>query len=162
MAEEAKTDFGAYSAGAVLTDPVLYNIRRERRMEFLAEGLRMMDLRRWRSLDQLVGKPRHFEGFKIWGPMQEQYEGLRYGGDGTPNVSPPASAGGSDYLLPTAINPGSEIYKQGGHVWKMGHYLYPGAIEHFSITAADGQTAADSPIYQNPYWPTNPSEPAVQ
>ena len=28
----------AYSGGTILSDPVLYNIRRERRCEFMAEG----------------------------------------------------------------------------------------------------------------------------
>ena len=39
MTEEAKNDFGAYSHGA-LVNTTLYNIRRERRNEFIAEGMR--------------------------------------------------------------------------------------------------------------------------
>ena len=45
-------DWGAFSAGKALTDLTLYSIRRERRTELMAEGLRWMDLIRWRSLDQ--------------------------------------------------------------------------------------------------------------
>ena len=37
-------DWGAFSAGKALTDPTLYSIRRERRTELMAEGLRWMDL----------------------------------------------------------------------------------------------------------------------
>ena len=44
MAKEAENDWGAYSAGRLLTDKTLYNIRRERRSEFLSEGLRYMDV----------------------------------------------------------------------------------------------------------------------
>ena len=36
-------DWGAFSAGKALTDPTLYSIRRERRTELMAEGLRWMD-----------------------------------------------------------------------------------------------------------------------
>src|SRR5690625_7937357 len=54
MQLEAKNDFGAYSAGQILNDPILYNIRRERRSELMAEGLRYFDLKRWRALDQLI------------------------------------------------------------------------------------------------------------
>ncbi|MDU2329807.1 MAG: RagB/SusD family nutrient uptake outer membrane protein [Prevotella bivia] len=50
---EAKGDWGAYSHNQLLTDKTLYNIRRERRNELIGEGLRMDDLKRWRSLDQV-------------------------------------------------------------------------------------------------------------
>ena len=50
MAKEAEGDFGAYSKGQ-LVDATLYNIRRERRNEFIAESLRWMDLKRWRACD---------------------------------------------------------------------------------------------------------------
>ena len=74
MNEEAKNDMGAYSKGALLTDKVLYNIRRERRDELIAEGFRMDDLKRWRALDQLKTTPYIIEGFKIWGPMKNWYK----------------------------------------------------------------------------------------
>mgnify|MGYP002224116724 FL=1 len=35
-----------------MIDKTLYNIRRERRCEFIAEGMRKDDLLRWRSLDK--------------------------------------------------------------------------------------------------------------
>ena len=46
MSEEAKGDWGAYTAGQLI-DPVRYNIRRERRLELMAEGFRSADLYRW-------------------------------------------------------------------------------------------------------------------
>lgn len=65
MAKEALNDWGAYSAGKLI-DPTLYNIRRERRCELMAEGLRYMDLMRWRAMDQMISTPYHIEGFKLW------------------------------------------------------------------------------------------------
>ena len=54
MSKEALNGWDAYSHGA-LVDATLYNIRRERRCEFIGEGFRYMDLIRWRALDQLNG-----------------------------------------------------------------------------------------------------------
>ena len=45
-------DWAIYSAGQPV-DKTLYNIRRERRCEFIADGMRMWDLKRWRALDQV-------------------------------------------------------------------------------------------------------------
>lgn len=70
MAKEAENDWGAYSAGNLI-DATLYNIRRERRSELIAEGLRYMDLCRWRSMDQLMTTPYHIEGFHLWNTPME-------------------------------------------------------------------------------------------
>lgn len=162
MQKEAANDWGAYSAGNLI-DPTLYNIRRERRSELMAEGLRMFDLKRWRALDQMITTPYHIEGFKLWGPMQNWYkdsEGnstLKYGGNDN-NVS---SQKQSEYLRPQEINPLSLIYIQGGCKWAMAHYLYPISIGHFLITGKDG-AVADSPIYQNPYWPLESNSGALK
>ena len=103
MAKEALNDWGAYSAGKLI-DPTLYNIRRERRCELMAEGLRYMDLMRWRAMDQMISTPYHIEGFKLWGSMQHWYDNedgtsqLVYGMDNPKaNVSDPAI---SPYLRP--------------------------------------------------------------
>lgn len=155
MSQEIKNDWGAYSANKII-DPTLYNIRRERRSELMAEGLRMMDLKRWRSLDQLITTPYHIEGFKLWGAMQEQYKDkdgkslLKYGSSGA-NVSDPAH---SIYMRPQEINSNSLILKNGGCKWAIAHYLNPIANQHFLITGG----VDNSPIYQNPYWPTTANE----
>lgn len=159
MSQEAKNDWGAYSAGN-LVDPTLYNIRRERRSELLAEGMRLADLRRWRAMDQLIENPYHLEGFKVWGPMKDWYvdgngnSTLKYG-TGDANVSDPNQ---SIYLRPQEINPSSLILKQGGCKWAMAHYLSPIAVQHFLITGG----VDNSPIYQNPYWPTQAGEGAQE
>jgi hypothetical protein len=150
LAEEAKNDWGVYSAGNMV-DATLYNIRRERRCELMAEGLRMMDLKRWRSLDQLIDQPYHIEGFKLWGPMQDWYEaGYLKPGD---NVSTPER---SVYLRPYERTGDELVFN--GYRWNMAHYLNPIAYEHFLITSENNEVTT-SPIYQNPGWPTAPNLP---
>lgn len=151
MQKEALNDWGAYTAGKVLTDPLRYNIRRERRCELMAESFRMMDLRRWRSFDQLISEPYHIEGFHIWGtPMQNWYpeEELEA------TISSPER---SAYMRPFEAKPGAPAYN--GVTWTMAHYLRPIPIYQMMLTAPDATTPADSPIYQNPYWPLEPNMP---
>ena len=73
---QEKDNWGSYTAGHQLTDKVEFNIRRERCSELFGEGLRGMDLARWRSYDQLMTAPCHVEGFHLWNtPMESWYEG---------------------------------------------------------------------------------------
>jgi hypothetical protein len=158
VSKEAANDWGAYSAGNLI-DPTLYSIRRERRCELWAEGLRWMDLERWRAMDQMITTPYHIEGFKLWGPMQYWYAPgtLIYGANNaTSNVSDPSL---SPYLRPYEISSQSLVYN--GYRWAMAHYLSPIAMHHFLITASDGQDVTTSPIYQNPGWPIAANEGAI-
>lgn len=162
MQLEAENDFAAYSAGQILNDPVLYNIRRERRSELMAEGMRYTDLKRWRALDQLIDEPYHIEGFKLWGPMQEWYEGelIRPEDPGTPNVS---SDSDSEYLLPYRRNLDSGNFVRDGYRWAKAHYLTPIAIQHFSITTqGESSDLESSVIYQNPFWPLQGNAGAIE
>ncbi|MCK7554714.1 RagB/SusD family nutrient uptake outer membrane protein [Chitinophaga sedimenti] len=148
MAKETQ-DWGAYSANQLI-NPTLYNIRRERRNELMAEGLRMMDLKRWRALDQMIATPYHVEGFKLWGPMRNWYTPAQLvygGGNSAAVVSDPAL---SQYLRPYEIRNNAIGYN--GVRWNLAHYLSPIAIQHFTITA-NGADLGTSPIYQNPGWP---------
>ncbi len=148
MAEESKNDWGAYSAGNLI-DKTLYNIRRERRCEFIDEGLRTMDLYRWRAMDQMIESPYHIEGFKIWGPMQSWFDSnsLKYNlGDKSTVSSPDKSV----YLRVYEKTPTSLVFN--GHRWNIAHYLSPIALQHFLITS-EGNDVETSPIYQNPGWP---------
>lgn len=152
LSEEAAGDWAVYSGGTMV-DPTLYNIRRERRCELMAEGFRTMDLRRWRAMDQMISEPYHIEGFKLWGPMEEWYDDadgnsqLNWDGTGA-TVSAPSR---SDYLRPYEISGKELVYE--GYKWTMAHYLEPVAIQHFLITSADNDLST-SPIFQNPGWPT--------
>lgn len=158
MSKEAENDWGAYSGGQILADRTLYNIRRERRSELLAEGFRNMDLLRWRSMDQLQANPYHPEGIHLWNtPMQGWYTNLVSNGSTSANVSP---ASVSEYLRPYEKRSNQLGYS--GLTWRMAHYLEPIMIKQFQLTSIDGQAIENSPIYQNPYWPTVADAPAIQ
>ena len=155
MSKEAENDWGAYSGGKLI-DATLYNIRRERRCEFMADGLRYMDLCRWRAMDQLIEQPYIPEGFHLWNtPMQTWYADLLYDGSDASNVSSPNV---SEYLRPYQKNSKQTCYN--GFTWRMAHYLHPIMVKQFLITAPDNKTVENSPIYQNPYWPIVPDMPA--
>ncbi len=156
MSKETQ-DWGAYTAGSRLTDKVLYNIRRERRSELLAEGLRGMDLERWRSYDQLMANPCHVEGFHLWNtPMQGWYTGLKGDGSSSSNVS---SSNLSEYYRPLEVVMANNNFKD-GLTWHMAHYLEPLPIRQFLLTASDHASIGQSPLYQNPYWTTTTDQPA--
>lgn len=155
MSKEAENDWAAYSAGK-LVDATLYNIRRERRSEFIAEGLRWADLRRWRAMDQLITTPYHIEGFHLWNtPMEKWYNDLLADGTNDANVS---SKSRSEYLRPYERYSAQAAYN--GVTWKMAHYLSPVRIKELQLTSADGSDVTTSPIYQNPYWPLVADQPA--
>lgn len=137
-------DLGKYSKGE-LVDKTLYNIRRERRNEFIAEGMRMDDLKRWRALDQMDNYI--VEGFNLWDNMYKEYEGLRYEPESEPNVSPKENG---KYLRPYQIVSSNNKFYD-GYNWTPAHYLDPIAFKHFLLTS-DGDPE-NSNIYQNPYWP---------
>lgn len=156
MSKEAENDWGAYTAGAVLSDKTLYNIRRERRCEYMAEGLRYMDLRRWRSMDQLMTSPSHLEGMHLWNtPMESWYNNLNADGTNEANVS---SKDKSEYLRPFERYSAQAAYN--GCTWKMAHYLNPIMVKQFQLTATSGADVSTSSLYQNPYWPTVADQPA--
>lgn len=157
MNKEAENDWGAYSAGKLI-DPTLYNIRRERRCEFIGDGFRYMDLCRWRAMDQLIDHPSIPEGFHLWNtPMESWYSDLLSDGSDAANVSSPDA---SEYLRPYQKNSKQTCYD--GFTWRMAHYLQPIMVKQFMITAPDNTTVGDSPIYQNPYWPIEADMPAEQ
>jgi len=159
MSKEAENDWGAYSTG-VLISPTLYNIRRERRSELIAEGLRYMDLRRWRSMDQLISQPYHIEGFHLWNtPIEGWYTPADLVADGTSNAKV-SSKGRSEYLRPYERYSGQSGYD--GITWKKAHYLSPIMVKQFQVSATTGADVSTSPLYQNPYWPTVAAQAAEQ
>lgn len=155
---QEKQDWGAYTAGKLLEDKVLYNIRRERRCELIAEGRRNEDLLRWRSYDQLITNRAHIEGFHLWNtPMEKWYSGLIADGSGSANVS---SKSLSEYFRPHEILKSNIYYN--GLTWHMAHYLNPLPLRQFILTASDHATPTESPLYQNPYWPLKADATAEQ
>jgi len=172
---EKENDWGAWSAGEVLSSKMLYNIRRERRSELMAEALRMMDLRRWRALCQMLPEKGdaaqwHPEGFKLWGPMRDEptapwNDGRQprlSHGVATANVSPPSS---SIYLRSNQFSPTSVSFLGGvprGYTWRMAYYLNPIAIVHFQVATPDGESIDQSSIYQNQYMPIQTDAPPIR
>jgi starch-binding outer membrane protein, SusD/RagB family len=150
MSKEALVDWGAYSKGQ-LVDATLYNIRRERRSEFIGEGFRYADLIRWRAMDQLNGF--QMEGCKIWGPMNSDFpSGKLLADQADEKKNTVSSPSLSPYLRPYQVVSNNNNYYNGLN-FSDAHYLDPIAVQHFLITASDGVTVATSPIYQNPGWP---------
>lgn len=156
MAEEAKNDFGAYSHGA-LVDKTLYNIRRERRDEFIAEGMRLNDLRRWRALDQVNGY--QIEGMRYWGSI---YDGKLLDKDnqnlvivnveqGKGNMSDKNISG--VYVRPYQLSKVNNSVFNGYHFTEA-HYLTPLAQSVFrKSSTSDNNDIEKSVVYQNPGWP---------
>ena len=154
-------DFARYS-GSEFVSTTLYNIRRERRIEFAAEGLRLNDLKRWRALDMMQGY--HVEGFDLWSENYQRYKtpspipvadvtlsviNLIESGNNNANVSAKSE---SQYLRPYRINTNNIAYN--GYNWNQNKYLNPIAFDHFRLTTAEeGSTDyTTSTIYQNPGW----------
>ena len=158
IAREAENDWGAYSAGNLLPETeagrTLYNIRRERRCELLSEGVRYMDVCRWRAMDQLIATPYIPEGIHLWGTALGDEIKKLYGADFALKVSPESET----YLRPYRVTGSQKCYD--GYTWKMAHYLEPVMAKQFLITSTDGVSADSSPIYQNPYWTTTTDTPA--
>lgn len=141
MNKEAAIDFGAYSHGNMV-DATLLNIRRERRCELLAEGLRLDDLKRWRALDTM--KNWQPEGFKLWAGMDDMYT--------TTELSSGISSSSlSDYIRPLQAYATSVVFD--GYTFPKPHYLEPIPVSEFLLTV-DSSTGK-STLYQNPGWPTD-------
>lgn len=167
MGIESKGDWGAYSGGK-LVDATLYNIRRERRDEFISEGLRYDDLKRWRAMDQVKGYI--IEGFNLWDEAydNDQYtdpepgevtsEGLIADGTSKANVSSPDL---SKYLRPYQILNSATNSIYNGYTWTEANYLSPIPFRQMQLASPDG-TADNSNLYQNPYWPVAPNAKAEQ
>ncbi|MGL4520685.1 MAG: RagB/SusD family nutrient uptake outer membrane protein [Phocaeicola sp.] len=154
-------DWAKYS-GTTLIDATLFNIRRERRNEFISESFRYDDLIRWRALDMV--KDYQIEGFNLW---ESEYAGMYVDSEGnnllieegTPDKQPNVSSrNSSKYIRPNQIiKANNEVFN--GYNWSTANYLEPIAYQHFLITATGGDIST-STIYQNPQWPIEPNAPA--
>ncbi len=157
---DKESDWGVYSGGQQVSK-LLYSIRRERRCEMVEEGLRMMDLKRWRALDQVINY--QVEGVNLWeSDLKDAYKDETSGknllvpqGEGeNPNVSNYAESG--KYLRPYQIVKINNLMFN-GYNWCDAHYLSPIALTHFRNTATNADDLSTSVIYQNPGWPLSAS-----
>ena len=146
-----ENDWAVYSAGQKV-DPTLYNIRRERRCEFIAEGMRWEDLKRWRAMDQLNNY--QIEGMNLWASMYDKYKDNKGVSKlvalpaASPNIS---SKNLSNYIRPYQIIQQNNLYYN-GITWTKAHYLSPIGFENFLRTSKGGDLST-SVVYPNPYWP---------
>ncbi|MFI3263492.1 MAG: RagB/SusD family nutrient uptake outer membrane protein [Rikenellaceae bacterium] len=149
MAQEV--DWAKYSAKSVI-DATLYNIRRERRIELMAEGLRWHDLKRWRALDQINDNNKYIpEGCNFWGGDLWENEEYTNANVNYASVSPKEE---SDYIRPYRIVSTHTLYD--GYSWQVPRYLTAVPADEILITTTnneDGTTNWDSAVlYQNPYY----------
>lgn len=150
-----ENDLAVYS-GDVQVDATLYNIRRERRSEFVAEGYRLDDLYRWRALDKM--KDYHIEGFNLWDENYKLYDDLTPAGESDePNVS----AKTTKYLRPYQIYENSKAFN--GYTFMKAHYLAPIAYDVIRLSTPEkGGDISTAYIYQNPGWDTQPGTSAKE
>ena len=149
-----ENDLAVYSHGQMI-DKTLYNIRRERRCELIAEGFRYNDLRRWRTLDMM--KNYQPEGMHLWNtPLEKMYDSKQI------DASVVSQSGVSEYIRPLQISSTSAAYQ--GYTFPKPHYLEPLPISEFLLSVSDeGVTptsAGKSVLYQNPGWPVDADGPA--
>lgn len=170
-----ESDWAVYS-GSRKVDATLYNIRRERRCEFIGEGFRRRDLLRWRAFDALftenMGKyiP---EGVNFWTEMYKDKKYLKVdeagnttsesglieqsAGVSSANVS---NHSDSKFLRPyRVIKENNEVWD--GYQWMKAYYLSPISVLDMTLASPDG-TLESTYLYQNPYWPTTASSSAIE
>lgn len=133
-----ENDLAVWSKGQMV-DATLYNIRRERRCEFIAEGMRLDDLKRWRALDMMVDY--QVEGMNLWDKLHTLW------GSSIKDNNAVSQSGVSKYIRPLQVSATSAAYN--GYNFPKQHYLEPIPLEDFNLTGGFGK----STIYQNPGWP---------
>lgn len=86
MTTNPVVDPAAIDYGYTVT-PLIYEIRRERRIELIAEGHRLDDLKRWNAM-KVFENPKTMLGIRITDAVKKQYEGnVVFGGtDGRPTI----------------------------------------------------------------------------
>ena len=140
-------DLARYS-GTTLVDATLYNIRRERRSEFIADGMRKDDLYRWRSLDMMQNYWQ--EGINYWEEFHTEFEAACAACN--LNYTTPNDAATSKYLRPQGSN--QLVKDNNGYCFETANYLSPLSYDVFRMaTPEEGGDVSTSVVYQNPGWP---------
>ena len=159
----SKEDDWGKRSGANQVDPTLFNIRRERRCEFIGEGFRWNDLIRWRSFDRLLTEKWIPEGVNLWGGDLYDNDLYKEGGntkfvEGAPGQGKANISARSDskYVRPLRIiYDNNELFN--GYTWHKAYYLSPYGLQDLTLTSSDGSPET-SVAYQNPFWPSKGSE----
>lgn len=132
-------DAGAVDYGYDVSN-LLYEIRRERRIELIAEGFRLDDLKRWNAM-KLLENPKTMFGLRITDDVIATYAGanITFGGDsGRPTIE----YGGNTYLYQYAA---SKSLNEAGRKWTDGDRRWLSPIPTNEITL-------NSNLIQNPGW----------
>ena len=117
---------------------LLYEIRRERRIELIAEGFRMDDLKRWNAM-KLMENPKTVLGIRITDRVKEQYAGIiTFGGE---NGRSTIDYDGNTYLYQYT----SKSLDDAGRKWSDNdrRWLYPLPTDELTI---------NKNLTQNPGW----------
>ena len=150
-----------------MIDVTLFNIRRERRCEFIGEGMRWDDLMRWRAMDQLLTTKYIPEGFNFWDEAYDDYVAMKNDkgepkykivSDGSSTANMSAKELGK-YVRPYSIVKANNAVFD-GYTFAKAYYLYPVPIRQMELLSPD-RSVNNSVLYQNPYWPSKTSEPAI-
>lgn len=153
-----ETDWAKFS-GSEQVDKTLFNIRRERRAEFVGEGLRFDDLTRWRSRDQFITTKFIPEGVNFWDEMYKKYTANELIADGSTSAKM-SSPSLSKYVRPySVVKQNNEVYD--GFIWAKANYLSPVPIREMELLSPD-EKAETSVLYQNPYWPLEIAGSAIE
>lgn len=130
-------DLAKYS-GSTLIDKTLYNIRRERRNEFIGEGFRLNDLYRWRALDMMENY--QVQGLNYWEENYKLY----------PEDFSPSDKSLGNYYMPFS----KDVVARNGYTFEKSNYLDPISYDVFRLsTPKKGGDVTTSVVYQNPGWP---------
>lgn len=158
-----ETDLAAHPGGYEV-DATLYNIRRERRCEFIGEGMRWDDLIRWRAWDALLTEKFIPEGYNFWEEAYKTYE-LPDGTDAINDDPNSSTANMSSRHLSKYVRPFSKVKANNavydGFTWAKANYLSPIAINEIKLVSPDN-SVENSVIYQNPYWPSEIDGTAIE
>ena len=117
---------------------LLYEIRRERRIELVNEGFRMDDLKRWNAM-KLLENPLTVFGIRITPTVEKQYEGIAtFGGENGRSV---IEYKGKTYLYQYS----SKALDDAGRKWSENdrRWLYPLPIDQLTL---------NKNLTQNPGW----------
>ncbi len=158
-----ETDWAKQSGGQDV-DPMLLNIRRERRCEFIGESMRWNDLVRWRAMDHLLTEKFIPEGCNYWTSMYQTANKnaagavieFKHTGESGSNISSPEL---SKYIRPFGKMKDNPVYN--GYTFAKAHYLSPVPIREIELLSPD-EKVDTSVLYQNPYWPTTIDGVAIE
>lgn len=154
-----ENDLAVWSKG-VMVDETLYNIRRERRCEFIAEGFRLDDLHRWRALDMMnrqgdkspIANGYVMRGFNLWSQYYTRYTLEDLLKEGVVSLKEDGMR-----ICPHRRYTTDNAYE--GYNFPKPHYLEPIPVSEIILTSQNSDVTT-STIYQNPGWPAKSSGPA--